>query len=80
MKDEKRENGYEYAGAGNGKTDFQKFTEDDGKALYEIYSDIEVNRFLPRFPLTPMEETKVFFRRTVSKKMRSLAAIDMRSA
>lgn len=29
----------------------RKFTEKDIEALYEIYSDEEVNRFLPWFPL-----------------------------
>lgn len=29
----------------------RRFTENDLKALYEIYSDKEVNTFLPWFPL-----------------------------
>lgn len=40
----------------------RKFTEDDMEALFEIYSDVEVNRFLPWFPLKDMEEAREFFR------------------
>lgn len=40
----------------------RKFTKDDIAALYEIYRDEEVNRFLPWFPLRSMEEAVVFFR------------------
>ncbi len=39
----------------------RKFTEDDMEALYKIYSDEEVNRFLPWFPLKSMEEAYLFF-------------------
>ena len=39
----------------------RKFTEDDMEALYAIYSDEEVNRFLPWFPLKNLEETRTFF-------------------
>lgn len=39
----------------------RKFTEDDLEALYQIYSDEEVNRFLPWFPLKSMDETRAFF-------------------
>ncbi len=28
----------------------RKFTEDDIQAIYDIYSDQEVNRFLPWYP------------------------------
>ena len=34
----------------------RKFTEDDIQAIYDIYSDQEVNRFLPWFPVKTMEE------------------------
>ena len=40
----------------------RKFTEDDLEALYAIYSDEEVNRFLPWFPLKNLEETRTFFK------------------
>lgn len=36
----------------------RKFEEEDLKAIYEIYSDIEVNRFLPWFPVRTMTEAK----------------------
>lgn len=40
----------------------RKFTKDDIAALYEIFRDEEVNRFLPWFPLRSMEEAAAFFR------------------
>lgn len=39
----------------------RKFTLDDIEAFYEIYSDEEVNRFLPWYPLQSMEEAKQFY-------------------
>ena len=39
----------------------RKFTEDDLEALYYIYSDEEVNRFLPWFPLRNMEDARAFY-------------------
>jgi len=39
----------------------RKFTENDLEALYEIYSDVHVNRFLPWFPLKSMEEASAFY-------------------
>lgn len=39
----------------------RKFTEGDLEALYQIYSDEEVNKFLPWFPLKTMEEAKDFY-------------------
>ena len=39
----------------------RKFTEKDLKAIYTIYSDKEVNTFLPWFPLETMEEAKIFY-------------------
>lgn len=41
----------------------RRFTKDDIAALYEIYRDEEVNRFLPWFPLRSMEEATAFFRK-----------------
>ncbi len=40
----------------------RRFTKEDIAALYEIYCDEEVNRFLPWFPLRSMEEATAFFR------------------
>lgn len=45
----------------------RKFTENDLEALYAIYSDVEVNKFLPWFPLKSMEETKEFFEERYAK-------------
>lgn len=39
----------------------RKFTADDLDALYGIYSDVEVNKFLPWFPLKTMEEARLFY-------------------
>lgn len=38
------------------------FTETDIPALYDIYKDEEVNRFLPWFPLKSLEEARLFFK------------------
>lgn len=46
----------------------RKFTENDLKALYEIYSDKEVNQFLPWFPLTTMKEAKGFYEKEFKSK------------
>lgn len=45
----------------------RKFTETDFAALYKIYSDKEVNTYLPWFPLTSMEEAKSFFEEQYAK-------------
>ncbi len=34
----------------------RQFTESDIDALFHIYSDVETNRFLPRFPMKTLEE------------------------
>ena len=39
----------------------RKFIENDIEAMYRIYSDKEVNKFLPWFPLESLEETRLFF-------------------
>lgn len=39
----------------------RKFTENDLDAFYKIYSDEEVNLFLPWYPLKTMEEANVFY-------------------
>lgn len=46
----------------------RKFTENDMEALYRIYSDIQVNRFLPWFPLQSMEEARLLFEEKYAKK------------
>mgnify|MGYP003237679487 CR=1 FL=1 len=39
----------------------RQFTRDDLEALFTIYSDREVNTFLPWYPLSSMEEAEAFF-------------------
>lgn len=39
----------------------RKFTKDDLHALYEIYSDRDVNKFLPWFPLESEDEVESLF-------------------
>lgn len=39
----------------------RKFTENDLKAIFEIYRDEEVNSFLPWFPLKTMDEARAFY-------------------
>lgn len=39
----------------------RKFTQDDLYALYEIYSDRDVNKFLPWFPLESEDEVESLF-------------------
>lgn len=39
----------------------RKFTVNDLAALYTIYSDVEVNKFLPWFPLKSIDEANMFF-------------------
>lgn len=46
----------------------RKFTEDDIEALYKIYSDEEVNTFLPWYPLKNMDEAFVFFQEQYAAK------------
>lgn len=46
----------------------RKFTEEDLEALYEIYSDVEVNRFLPWFPVRTMEEARTVFEERYASK------------
>lgn len=39
----------------------RKFTENDIEALFSIYSDEEINTYLPWFTLKSLEEAKTFF-------------------
>ena len=45
----------------------RKFIENDLKALYKIYSDKEVNTFLPWFPLKTIEEAKMFYENQIGR-------------
>jgi [ribosomal protein S5]-alanine N-acetyltransferase len=46
----------------------RKFTDDDLPDMFEIYSDEEVNTFLPWFPFQSMEETKEYLYNNIYKK------------
>lgn len=46
----------------------RKFTENDLKAIYKIYSDKEVNKFLPWFPLNTLEEARAFYKKQFERK------------
>ena len=39
----------------------RRFTEEDLEAIYQIYRDEEVNRFLPWFPIKTMEEARQLY-------------------
>lgn len=46
----------------------RKFTENDLEALYAIFRDEEVNRFLPWFPLRTVEEARSFYKKYFADK------------
>ena len=46
----------------------RKFNETDIKAIYDIYSDLEMNKFLPWFPLKNIEEAKIVFKEKYERK------------
>ena len=48
----------------------RKFTLDDIGALYLILSDVEVNRFLPWYPVKGIEETERFYEERYASKYR----------
>lgn len=45
----------------------RKFTREDFPAIFKIYSDVEVNKFLPWFPLQSENEVKDFFEERYAK-------------
>ena len=53
----------------------RKFTENDLHAIYKIYSDKEVNKFLPWFPLTTMADAKAFYKKHFENKPPCLSLI-----
>ena len=53
-----------------GRLILRKFTENDLEAFYQIYSDEEVNTFLPWFPLKTMEEARRFYENSCETKYR----------
>ena len=46
----------------------RRFTENDIETMYQIYSDEEVNQFLPWFPLKSIEEARLFFEERYASK------------
>ncbi len=54
----------------------RKFTGDDVEALYQIYSDEEVNRFLPWFPLKTMEDARAFYESRFASSYQQECAYD----
>lgn len=46
----------------------RKFIKDDLEALFEIFSDEEVNVFLPWYPLKTMEDASIFYSRCFESK------------
>lgn len=46
----------------------RKFAESDIEALYRIYSDKEVNRFLPWFPLATLADAKILYKEQYESK------------
>ena len=52
----------------------RRFTENDLEAFYQIYSDEEVNTFLPWFPLKTMEEARRFYESRYETKYREKSA------
>lgn len=45
----------------------RKFTENDMNSVFSIFRDEELNTYLPWFPLTSMEEAKIFFHEKYAK-------------
>ena len=48
----------------------RRFTEKDLKALYTLYSDEEVNRFLPWFHSNPMADAALFYKNRLESQYR----------
>lgn len=48
----------------------RRFAEDDLPALFAIFSDGEVNRFLPWFPLRSMDEARAFWQERYAERYR----------
>ena len=56
----------------------RKFTEEDIEALFLILRDEEVNKYLPWFPITNIEEAKIFYEeRYAIKYQQSQACITL---
>lgn len=48
----------------------RRFIEKDLKALYTLYSDEEVNRFLPWFPFKTMADAALFYKNRLESQYR----------
>lgn len=46
----------------------RRFTQNDLDAMYRIFSDVDVNKFLPWFPLKTIEDAKTFYIEQYEKK------------
>lgn len=58
----------------------RKFTENDIKAVFDIYSDEEVNKFLPWFLLSLLMRQKSFIMKNMQRIMKKIQATDMQFA
>ena len=56
-----RKKPYEYPNIKHTRLILRKFNENDLEAFYDIFSDKEVNQFLPWFPLKNLDEAKSFY-------------------
>ena len=54
----------------------RKFNESDIEAIYQIYSDREVNRFLPWFPIKNIQEARKLFEEKYASKYAQPQAYD----
>lgn len=52
----------------------RKFAENDFDAMYRIFSDVDVNKFLPWFPLKTIEDAKIFYIEQYEKKYKQETA------
>lgn len=41
----------------------RRFTENDTEALFSIHKDVELNTYLPWFPLRSLEEAEEFYKK-----------------
>lgn len=52
------------------RLNLRKFEEDDLPSVFKIFSDREVNRFLPWFPLRTMDDAKAFYEERFESRYR----------
>ena len=57
----------------------RKFQHDDLEDVFRIYSDLEVNTFLPWFPLRSMDEARHIWRTLSFRSMKKRLPTVMRS-